>query len=451
MPAEPADRKRLHRKHSEEEARRWESALREGDPILKIAAREGVDPATVSGWLHRLGVGISQGRHRVAQPPLACSPGFVELLGKGREHVMRLLAASVWGFQATEGGSEQLAKFCRFVGLHHEGKGVAEVAEALGVHRSTVAAWRRGSDQPYLVRLAAFATGSPPRPGFRLLPLHLASGAAEQSGWVQVPESLSKYDDLLAVLRQLQPLHGTPEAAAALGIDRTSFEAMRPELFAYLLAMMAGDSSKSGGSQERFASMSLDLQLTMKHADNERLGTFVCMCANSLGIKMGRIADKAPSGATRRGRSPSAAYRWTSERSPLLAWMFSTCLGLRWWERTSYDQLRMEWILHAPREFRLRFAQGIADSDGSVKHHQVIITSVPNTEFLARVLRSVGVASAHAVEEGGRSLRVYVQSREAARLPLFNEIVAGYRFQKLAGQRRVSTDSPREQRARSAD
>lgn len=177
--------------------------------------------------------------------------------------------------------------------------------------------------------------------------------------------------------------------------------------------------------------MGLDLQLTLKELSNERLGKFVCMCMNLIGLQMIRIADKQATGMTRFGKQPSAAYRWTSERSPFLAWMFSVALGLRWNERTSYDPLRMDWILDAPRAFRLRFVQGLADSDASVKHHEVIITSVPNAEFLAVLLRSLGATKAHSIREDGQLLRTYVNWREAAALPLFNEFVGGYRYQKL--------------------
>jgi hypothetical protein len=84
---------------------------------------------------------------------------------------------------------------------------------------------------------------------------------------------------------------------------------MREELFAYVLGMMVGDSSKSGGKQERFASMGLDLQLTLKQSSNEQLGKFVCMCMNLIGLQMISIADKQATGMTRFGKEPSAAYR----------------------------------------------------------------------------------------------------------------------------------------------
>ena len=107
------------------------------------------------------------------------------------------------------------------------------------------------------------------------------------------------------------------------------------------------------------------------------------------------------------------------------------CLGLNWEEKTSHNQLRMKWLFRAPDDFRRRFIQGIADSDGSVKHHQVIITSFPNSEFLVEILQTLGISSAHVIQEYGRPLRVYVGSRESAGLPLFNEMVGGYRYQKL--------------------
>ncbi len=315
--------------------------------------------------------------------------------------------------------------------MHQQGRGVEDIAKAIEVHRSTITEWRGASDEPFLVKLASAALGVAIEPGWKLLPLRLTSGAGEQTGWIRVPSKISSYQDIVKVVAQLPVLPGTHESAKDFGIKEDKLTEMRTELFAYLLAMMAGDSSKSGGAQKRFASMSLDLQLTLKHPSNERLGKFVCMCASSIGLEMKRITDKAPTGATRFGKQPSAAYRWISERSPLLAWMFSVCLGLNWPERTSYDPLRMNWILLAPRGFRLRFIQGLADSDGAVHLRNVRITSVPNAEFVSLVLQSLGATSAHVIMEEGRPLRTYISSRDGASLPVFNELVAGYRYQAL--------------------
>jgi hypothetical protein len=96
----------------------------------------------------------------------------------------------------------------------------------------------------------------------------------------------------------------------------------------------------------------------------------------------------------------------------------------------------MEWIFNAPREFRLRFIQGLADSDGSVKPYEVVITSVPNADLVTKLLQSLEMTTAHTLYENGVPLRTQVNRKQAATLPIFNEIVQGYRYRKNLDDKR---------------
>jgi hypothetical protein len=356
---------------------------------------------------------------------------FVELVDKGPDYVLEFLKSRVWGIQASSTGEKQLRNFCEFVKLHHLGVGVKEISRRLSCHRSTIAQWREGTDQPYLIRAANDTLTMVPRIGWRLLPMYLTSGGSEPSRWIQVPQAIQSYDYVLDVINQIRPLDGTFRRAMLFELGKAKVQAMRPELFAYQLGIMVGDSGKLGGQQPRYASMNLDLQLTLRQPTNERLGEFVMMCANSLGVEMERKSDKQPTGATAMGEAPSAAYRWTSERSPFLAWMFSVALGLNWGETTTTHQLRMDWIFDTPRTFRTRFVQGVADSDGCVKGYEVEIASVPNAQFFTDLLRGLGMRTAHVSYEGGEPLNTMVSRREASTLPIFNEFVNSYRYQKM--------------------
>ena len=111
--------------------------------------------------------------------------------------------------------------------------------------------------------------------------------------------------------------------------------------------------------------------------------------------------------------------------------MFNVGLGLKRGECTTLNSLRMDWIFEMPRSFKIRFVQGLADSDGTVKPSEVIITSVPNAQLLADLLQSLGMTTAHPVSEAGRQLRTMVNRRQAAGLPIFNEYVRSYRYEKL--------------------
>jgi hypothetical protein len=401
-----------------------------GLTIVHIAEQEKVDPGTVSQQLHKLGFTITQGHHMVQQLPLKYSPQFIKLIDGGPDAVLKYVRDRVWGIQASSTGEKQLRSFCDFVRLHHLGVGVKEIARRLSAHRSTIAHWRDGTDQPYLIRAAGDVLPIATKPGWKLFPMHLSSGGSEPSEWICVPQTIQSYNDVLDVIDQIRPLGVTYERARLFDLKEVQVQAMRPELFAYQLGVMVGDSGKLGGQQPRYASMNLDLQLTLKQSTNERLGEFVMMCANSLGIGMERKGDKQPTGATAMGEHPSAAYRWTSERSPLLAWMFSVCLGLNWQETTTTHQLRMDWIFDTPREFRIRFVQGAADSDGCVKH-SIEIASVPNAQFFADVLQSLGVTSAHPGYEKGEPLKTVINLKQASTLPIFNEFVRSYRYQKM--------------------
>ncbi|MDG6988304.1 MAG: hypothetical protein JRN21_03155 [Nitrososphaerota archaeon] len=427
----PLDGKRHRWRRDEEDVRKWVELFKSGVTIVPIARRFGVAPSTVSKEIHREGVVIIPGHHMVEQRPLRYSHQFVQLVDKGPDAVLKFVKSRVWGIKASPFGVKQLRRFCEFVELHQQGVGVKETAQRLSVHRSTVAEWREGTDQPYLTRAANDSLPLVPRADWKLLPMHLISGGNEPSGWIQVPLTIQSYNDVLNVIQQVQPRNETYELANNFAILHQQIQVLRPELFAYLLGMMVGDSAKLGGEQQRYASMHLDLQLTLGQETNAQLGEFVTLCVNSIGLEMTRIKDKSPSGRQLLGRNPIPAYRWSTERSPLLAWMFSVGLGLNWGETTTTNMLRMEWIFDMPESFRKRFIQGVADSDGCVKRYVVEIASVPNSEFITRVLRSLGMTSAHVAFEGGEPLKARLNRREASTLPVFSEYVKSYRFQKM--------------------
>jgi len=423
--------KRRYRRWTEEDAKRWKEYFESGNSILEIAAADKVDPKLVSQRLHRLGVEVYQGRHRVEQLPLKIPTELAKLLSHGPDYVLKFLDERVWGLTATESGAEQLRKFCKFIELHKQGTGVLEIASQLQVHRTTISQWRELTDQPYLVRAAQAALQSQTSSDEKLLPLHLDSGGNEQRDWIHVPTHIRNFSDILKVIGRLNPLPQTYDLGKEFRLSESQTQSIRIELFAYILGMIVGDLGKSGGKQSRFASTHIDLQLSQKHVSNYRFGRFVCLATNSLGIEMHRIHDKEPTGTTRLAHNPTPAYRWISERSPLFAWMFSTCLGFGWTQLTSYNPVHMDWILDAPFNFRKRFVQALADSDGRVNSYVVEIVSVPNAEFLERLLHTLGLPSAYTRIEYGQPLRTSVRAKEAAALPIFNEFVKSYRYELL--------------------
>lgn len=421
-----------YRRWRTKDAQRWARLYQSGKPITRIAAEEDADQSTVSQWLHKLGLDIKQGSHKVKQPPLRYSKEFIGLINEGPEKVLQLVKERVWGVMATENGIKQLNDLYEFFQLHHQGVGVKECARLVEVHRSTIAEWREATDQPYLAKIAnSILNVASLEQGWKLVPLHISSGANELREWVSIPNRIGGYEDISKLVGQLKPLDETYRRARLFGIPERRTDRMRPELFSYALGMVLGDAGKEGGQQQRLSSMNIDLHLTKKEPTNERLGELVCMCTNSLGIQMERRKDKPPTGATKTSQQPTPAYRWASERSPLIAWMFSVGLGLNWDETTSNSQVRMDWVFNTPFDFRKRFVQALADSDGTVKPYTVVITSTPNAEFLTKLFHSLGLESARTKYENGKPLRTAINAREAAKLPVFSEFAKGYRYQKL--------------------
>src|SRR2546427_4071766 len=257
-------RKRPYKQHRLEDASRWVASYHKGNSIVQIAAKERVNYETVAQGLHRIGVEIKLGRRAVQQPPLGIPRRLIALVGMGHSKILRLVREQVWGLDTTPKGIEQLRRFCEFVRLHKQGTGVNETARRLGVYKDTLLDWRNGTEQPYLVKVANTTLNTPPKPGWKLLPLRIASGGNEQKDWIQVPESIHGYNDILSVIRQTKPFEQAYERAVKFGLSEQRLRVMRAELFAYLLGMMLGDSGKLGGKEQRFSSMNIDLQLTRK-------------------------------------------------------------------------------------------------------------------------------------------------------------------------------------------
>ena len=427
--------KRRYRRWTEQDAKRWKESFESGKSILEIAEADKVDPKLVSQRLHRQGVEVYQGKHKVEQLPLKIPIELAELLGHGSVYVLKFLDERVWGLTATKSGAEQLRKFCKFIELHKQGTGVEDIASRIQVHRTTVTEWRDGTDQPYLVSVARTMVLSKPKIEWKALPLHLDSGGNVQDRWILVPSTIQSDSDINELLQQISPLEESYTLAESLGLS-TPDQQLRLELFGYLIGICVGDSGKTSSSEQRFASMNLDLQLSMKHNSNEKIGDLVRLAASLIGIRMTRIADKHPTGATRNSKNPTDAFRWSSERSPFLAWIVRHCLGLERGKTTSHEKVRMDWIFGMSNNFRKRFVQGLADSDGTVRPYVVEITSTPNTEFVTSILHSLGLSSAYSREENHSMLRSVVKNAEAARLPIFNEFTKGYRYEQLMSRTR---------------
>ena len=223
-----------------------------------------------------------------------------------------------------------------------------------------------------------------------------------------------------------QPIDGDGiERARRLGFDYDIVNLrIRLSLIGYLLRVMIGDASKRKGSSR--PKMFIELQLTKRHPDNLRLGEFVGLCANVSGIRFSRIKDNFVG-----PRVPYGRFHWKSENSEFVYWLFTRCLGLRSGELTTWHAVVVDWILAAPKYFRISFLQGLADSDGYVhfENQQVHLIVSPNSKAVGMILSSLGISYSATISKGLDILKISIN--DAYRLPIFNPYVRSYRFKSV--------------------
>ena len=124
--------------------------------------------------------------------------------------------------------------------------------------------------------------------------------------------------------------------------------------------------------------------------------------------------------------------------SEVFVWFHTACLGLDRGQLTSYDPVRMDWLLTASTDSIQWFLRGIADSDGTVnvRNKTVEITTEPNGPLFVRLFTKVGVRATVYKSKGFDCVSVSVS--DATRTQIFNPEVATHRgvlLQKLASAR----------------
>ena len=231
--------------------------------------------------------------------------------------------------------------------------------------------------------------------------------------------AIRAYGDIISVLEQLKPTEDSYSMMEQFGYksaDELIHE--KADLFGFYLGVLQGDASKPTKGMTRFPSMTMALTLSQDKSNSFRFGEFSTLCANaSLGLAMHQIRD-APSSDGR--YTDAACYRWISPASPLITWTFRTCLGLKPGELTTYDPVRMDWLLDAPKSFRIHFLQGLCESDGWVNAGQniVCLVSSPNSKFYTTLFKDFGIPCNVHKQTSIEVLNVKVE--DASALPIFN-------------------------------
>ncbi len=111
----------------------------------------------------------------------------------------------------------------------------AEIARATGVNAQSDRPWTRFEQWPELAYyLSLFLQLGAPRPGWIWLSVNTTSGhAIPLDPVVQVPKTLSRWEEVADVLAQLAPL------------EPTEGDSSREYLFGFLVGMVIGDAAKS--------------------------------------------------------------------------------------------------------------------------------------------------------------------------------------------------------------
>lgn len=296
---------------------------------------------------------------------------------------------------------------------------------------TNVGKYLRGEKKSFLTNLA-FQRGrlGPPLPGFQWLPIELKPRGTPGKDWIQVPKRVRSFRDLLFVLEQCHFAGVNQLSMKAFGYrNRQEVIKDRSNLFGFLLGAIVGDAGKHAKGVTRFSSRSLSLVLSKNKPNSFRFGEFFSICGNaSLNLGVHRVGD-LPVSSRRYGKTE--CYYWISSSSPLISWIFNECLGLKDGETTTYDPLRMDWLLSAPRQFRIHFVQGLAESDAwpDAADDVVKLVSSPNTELLKKLLESLGCHAKIVKQPLVQLLRCTTE--EADRVPFFSPRIASNLYRNM--------------------
>jgi hypothetical protein len=334
-----------------------------------------------------------------------------------------------WAAKYDEDDKQDYARYIRILELSKQGASGTAIEKLLGANN--VRKYLLGKKRSFLTHLRAEHDRlGTPRPGMTWLPLRLKPRGTPDTSWIEVPPAIKDFDDIVRVLDQLPPTPTTANLMGSFGYG--SMEELlleKTNLFGFVLGVMLGDAGKPIKGQSRFPSMTISLTLSMGKRNGLRFGQYTELCTNaSLGLAMHRIAD-APSSDGR--YTDDECYRWISPASPLIGWVFHVCMGLKEGERTTYDPLRMDWILRAPKEFQISFLQGVSESDGWVDAgaDRAMFVSSPNEKLFGTMLSNMGIRYKLNYQRSVTTIRIRTES--GLSMPIFNRRLGSNYYDNL--------------------
>jgi hypothetical protein len=354
--------------------------------------------------------------------PIKFDKDFIDVILKHDENNLNFLS-KFWNVKITEKEIRDFKDFIKSIKLKINGLKLAEIYK-FGISKTKLHNWIYKGSLPKLVQLLQHYNKLNDS-GENLFWLSLNQSSWRFKGpWINVPNKIEKYSDIINVIIQLKSLPIAYEKAKQLNINLENID--KGVIFGYLLGALVGDCNKDKSTKNR-ASKRIVLQLAKTHRSNLRFGEFVTFCANTLGLRMKRAKDRA---TTLFGRGKIyESYQWRSQQSPLISWLVKVCLGLEEGQTTTYDPIKTEWMLTAPKNFKIAFLQGIFDSDGwiDLNTQSVGVASGPNTKFLKDLFQTLDICGKN--DKYNISLRM--NCKGAYLLSVFNPYVRSYRYIKL--------------------
>lgn len=335
---------------------------------------------------------------------------------------------NIWGVKPNKKDAVDLAKFASAVREVYLGESTSQISAKFSIPYTTLQRWRSGGTPNIINTLKSAIDLGKPKLGWKWLSLNLGTHGELKGPIVQMVKKVKNVQEVRDVLVQLKPLEITYKRALQFGLNEDDLTSMKICLFFYLLGVIVGDASKNRRSHRKTSTMEIDLTLSKKHDSNILFGEFVAMCVNSLGLRMNRIGNRP---STR--HIPNGAYRWRSQSSLLVRWIFEACLGLREGQKTTYDPIKADWILDAQDNEKLSFIQGLADSDGfnDIQSLEVHIISLSNASFIQTILDSLGITCRREYSTRFGTENVIMRMSEAYGMPVYNPWIMSYRFIEL--------------------
>jgi hypothetical protein len=347
-----------------------------------------------------------------------------------------------YGINQSQKDLKDINNFLDALELRKNGKTNREISDILGVSIRKIDRWISGESFPSMIwLLRSFFELRKPNKNFKWLSINSSKGGILNGPWIEVHKKITNFDDILRVISQLKPLPEFFGEANRLEIDTNLIP--RSNFFAFVLGVLIGDSSKHAIKRKRRITRRITLRLSKRYASNEKFGEFTSMCVKSMGLRMKRCKD-CPAGKC----NPFPFYTWISQSSPLMQWIFTSCLGMKDNGLTTYDSIKADWILNTPNEFKVWFLQGLAESDGFIDFTacQAGIITSPNTNLIKRLLKSLSVNSRKRYFIKSNLWSLMMSIGDSHKLPLFNHIIKSYRYEKMEkmhNAKRISGHWPR--------